>query len=196
VRVSVSLQTVGLFIAAYVAQFVYLVISRSAIDNIVVTGYGLLFHPLFQNRRELLYRHPFAIAIVTGFVLGLLPFHALASGFGVLSQPNGRWIHGWQKAKLWIAVPFALNFVLGVWSYAAAEPANAPSAWQSFFAESCNLDAAHLLVYRAGCGNQLIFTATLIIALVYSLTALFDRERNSSEREGLSEASGATGEIA
>ena len=194
-KISINAETLGLFLAAYIIQFVYLVIGRSAIDNIIVAGYRVVFHPALQNRRELLYRHPLAIAILTGFVLGLLPFHAIASGLGVLSKPSDLWSHFWQKAKRWIAVPFALGFFLNVWSYAAGAPANASSVWQSFFATPCNLDANHLLVYRYGCANQLIFTATLICALVYSSTALFDPWRSSSDREPVSKASGATGEI-
>jgi hypothetical protein len=193
-KVSMNPQTFGLFAVAYIVQFVYLVIGRSVIDNIIVAGYGLIFHPALENRRELLFRHPLAIAIVIGLALGLLPFHAIASGVGVLSKPNERWSHGWQKAKLWIAVPFALGFLLSIWSYLASAPANAASVWQSFFATSCDLDAAHLLVYRAGCANQLIFTATLLCALVYSLTALADRRGKS--QDPLLKAPGATGEIA
>lgn len=188
-------QMIGLFITTYIVQFVYLVIGRSAINNIVVAGYRLFFHPAFEHRRELLFRHPLAIAVFTGLVLGLLPFHAVASGSGILSKPNDRWSHSWQKAKLWIAVPFALGFLLSVWSYAASAPGDASSVWQSFFASSCDLDAAHLLVYRAGCANQLIFTATLIVALVYSLTALFDRRRSFSEQESLLKASDTSGGI-
>jgi hypothetical protein len=188
-------QAVVLFLSAYIIQFVYLVIGRSAINNIVVAGYGLVFHPAFQNHRELLFRHPLFIAVLTGLVLGVLPFHVIASGLGVLSKPNAHWSHFWQKAKRWIAVPFALGFILNVWSYAAGAPANASSVWQSFFATPCNLDAAHLLVYRYGCANQLIFTATLICALVYSFTVLFDRRRNSPNRESLLEPPETTGEI-
>jgi uncharacterized membrane protein len=194
-KVSINPQTFGLLAAAYIVQFVYLVIGRSVIDNIIVAGYGLIFHPALQNRRELLFRHPLLISVFTGLILGLLPFHAINSGFGALSKPNERWSHGWQKAKLWIAVPFALGFLLSVWSYVASAPANAASVWQSFFAKSCDLDAAHLLVYRAGCANQRIFTATLLCALVYSSTALFGPWSSSSYQEPLSKASGATGEI-
>jgi hypothetical protein len=170
-KVSLNPQALGLFIAAYIIQFVYLVLGRSAINNVAVALYGLIYRPASEHRRELLFRHPLAMAVLTGLILGVLPFHAIASGFGLLSKPNERWSQGWQNAKRWIAVPFALIFLLSIWSYVASAPANAPSVWQSFFATSCDLDAAHLLVYRAGCANQLIFTATLICVLVYSLTA-------------------------
>jgi uncharacterized membrane protein len=191
----VNPQALGLFIAAYIIQFVYLVVGRSAINNIVVALYSLIYHPASEHRRELLFRHPLAMAVLTGLILGFLPFHAIASGFGLLSRPNERWSYGWQNAKLWMAVPFALIFLLSIWSYVASAPANASSVWQSFFATSCDLDAAHLLVYRAGCANQLIYTATLICALVYTLTALFDPWRCFSDQERVSKVSGATGEI-
>lgn len=194
-KLSVNPQALGLFIAAYIIQFVYLVVGRSAINNVVVALYSLIYHPASEHRRELLFRHPLALAVLTGLILGFLPFHAIASGFGFVSKPNERWSQGWRNAKLWIAVPFALIFFLSIWSYVAAAPVSAPSVWQSFFATSCDLDAAHLLVYRAGCANQLIFTATLIGALVYSLTASFDSWRRSSDQAPVSKTSGATGEI-
>lgn len=185
-------EALGLFVATYIGQFVYLVIGRSAIDNIVVAGYGIIFHPVLQHRRELLFRHPLVIAVLTGLILGLLPLQTITSGFGFLSKPDGRWSKSWQNAKLWIAAPFALLFFVSVAGYISGAPANAPSVWQSFFATSCDLDAANLLAYRYGCANQLIFTATLICALVYSLTALGDRRRTPQDPS--LRAPGATGE--
>jgi hypothetical protein len=195
VRALVNPQTLGLVLAAYIVQVVYVAAGRSAIDNLVVAGYDLIFHPAIQNRRELLFRHPLVIAVLSGLILGLLPFHAIASGAGFISKPNGGWSRSWLKVKPWIAIPFALGFLLGVSSYIAAAPANALPVWRSFFAASCNLDAVYLLVYRNGCANQLLFTAPLTCALVYSLTGLFDRRRHSVGQEPLLKTPDTTGEI-
>jgi hypothetical protein len=187
-------RTLVLLTATYIAQFVYLLVGRAAINNIVVACYAFIFHPAEQNRRELLFRHPLLIATLTGLVLGLLPFHALASVFAHLSHPDDPWSQGWQRVKPWIAAPFVIAFLLVVSSYGAGAPVNALPVWQSFFSAPCDLDAAHLLVYRYGCANQLISTAPLTSALVYSLTVLIDRRRNFADRRSLSAGSG-TGEI-
>jgi hypothetical protein len=188
-------RTLGLIAATYIVQFVYVVVGRSAINNIVVAGYEVIFHPAVQNRRELLFRHPLITATFSGLVLGVLPLRAIASGLGFISKLNANWSWSWQNTKLWIAIPFALVFLLAVSSYVAGAAANVLPAWQGFFVAPCALDSAHLLVYRNGCANQLLFTAPLTCALVYSLTALFDRWRNRAGRESLLVASGTTGEI-
>jgi hypothetical protein len=195
VKARLDSNQLGLTAAAYIVQFIYVVVGRYAISNIVVAGHEPICHPALQNRRELLFRHPLVIAILTGLALGLLPLQAIASGFGSLSKPNELWSQSWQNAKPWVMVPFALIFLVSATSYVEGAPANALTVWQSFFAAPCDLDAAHVLLYRNGCANQLLFTAPLTCALVYSLTALFDRRRNQAGRESSFAVSGQTGEI-
>ena len=185
----------GLITLAYIAQLFYVVVGRYAMNNITVAGYDLIYHPAVSNRRELLFKHPLIIAIISGVILGILPLRAIAAVFGRLSKVNENWTQSWQKTKLWIAIPFVFGFLLTVSSYVANAPAGVPSGWRSFFAAPCALDAAHLLIYRNGCANQLLFTAPLICALIYSLTVFVDPWRYSAGgREPLSVASGTTGQ--
>jgi hypothetical protein len=193
-RSQLTLQALTLTGATYIVQLVYVLVGRSAFDRLMMLVYNSGFHPMEQNQRELLWKHPLIIAVLGGLVLGVIPFHALASGFGFLTGPSGPWKQRWQRAKAWIAVPFALAFLQSISSYVANERSGAPPAWQSFFAAPCSLDAAHVLTYRNGCANQVLFTAPFICALVYSLTALLDRRRNSAHRESLLAVSGP-GEI-
>jgi hypothetical protein len=179
---------------AYIVQLLYVLIGRLVFDRLAALVYNSSFHPAAQNQRKLLWHHPLSIAVLGGLVLGSLPFRALASGFGFLSAQRGLWKQRWQRAKAWIAIPFALVFLQSISSYVANETSGALPAWQSFFAAPCNLDAAHVLTYRNGCANQVLFTAPFICALVYSLTVLIDRRRNSAGRGSLLAAS-STGEI-
>jgi hypothetical protein len=180
---------------AYIVQLVYVLVGRSVFDRLAVLAYNSSFHPAAQNQRELLWHHPALVAMLGGLVLGVSPFHALASGLGFLSGQSGPWKQRWQRAKAWIVIPFALVFLQSIWSYVANETSGALPAWQSFFSAACNLDSAHVLTYRNGCANQVLFTAPFICALVYSLTTLLDHRRNPAGREPLLVTSGTTGEM-
>lgn len=186
---------IGLWGLAYLAQLLFFCWGKYAIERIVVNIHTAVFHPS-GSPDGFLWHHPFPFAAGIGFVLGFLPLHVLAAITGTLSRaPAERWRQLWQMTKPWIAIPFVVLFVVTITSYVAGE-VNAPSAWQSFFATPCSLDALRVLVYRNGCANQLMFTAPLICALAYSATSLFEPRRNLSDRELVARTSGNIGEIA
>jgi hypothetical protein len=190
-----SAKLIGFWGLAYLAQLLFFCWGKYVIEHIVVNIHTAVFHPS-GSPRGFLWHHPFPFAAGIGLVLGFLPLHVLAAITGTLSRaPAEEWRKLWQMTKPWVPIPFVILFVLTISSYVAAE-GNTPSAWQSFFATPCSLDALHVLVYRNGCANQLLFTAPLVCALAYSATSLFESRRNLSDPGLVTGTSGNISEIA
>jgi hypothetical protein len=188
-------ESIGLWGAVYLAQLLFFAYGKYVIEHIVVNIHRVTFHPP-GNPRAFLWHHPFPTAAAIGFFLGLVPLHLIAAGMGALSRgPVEGWRRLWRKTKPWVPIPLIVIFAISATSYVSGE-VNAPSVWQSFFTGSCSLDALHLLVYRNGCVNQLLFTAPLVCALAYSATSLFDFRRNLSEGDLATQTSGNISEIA
>jgi hypothetical protein len=188
-------ESIGLWGGVYLAQLLFFAYGKYVIEHIVVNIHRVTFHPP-GNPRAFLWHHPFPTAAAIGFFLGLVPLHLIAAGMGALSRgPVEGWRRLWRKTKPWVPIPLIVIFAISATSYVSGE-VNAPSVWQSFFTGSCSLDALHLLVYRNGCVNQLLFTAPLVCALAYSATSLFDFRRNLSEGDLATQTSGNISEIA
>ena len=164
---------------AYLVQLAYVVVGRTTVDHLIAAISKYVPYLATHEHRQLLWAHPFLFAIPYGLALGLLPLNTLADALGLFHSRLAEWQFSWQSTKAWICIPFGLALLPLMSTYVAHKPFEATSVWRAFFLDPCALDRAHVLTYRYGCANQIIWTAPFITSVAYSLTVLLQKRRST-----------------